>query len=73
MLNTSTSKLRFQQVATEYEQIKNAGIDPQVSELAEYHGLGWTAARACGLPERARTQIASAPKMIVPRAPSMKK
>ena len=35
-------------MATEYEQIKNAGIDPQVSELAEYHGLGWTAARACG-------------------------
>ena len=31
---------RFQQVATEYEQIKSAGIDPQVAELAEYHGLG---------------------------------
>ena len=37
---------RFQQVATEYEQIKNAGIDPQVSELAEYHGLGRTRAVA---------------------------
>jgi len=31
---------RFQQVATEYEQIKSAGIDPQVAELAEYHSLG---------------------------------
>ena len=31
---------RFQQVASEYEQIKSAGIDPQVAELAEYHGLG---------------------------------
>lgn len=30
-------------MATEYEQIKNAGIDPQVSELAEYHGLGTAA------------------------------
>ena len=35
---------RFQQVASEYEQIKSAGIDPQVAELAEYHGLGWDAA-----------------------------
>lgn len=32
--------VRFQQVASEYEQIKSAGIDPQVQELAEYHGLG---------------------------------
>ena len=31
---------RFQQVATEYEQIKSAGIDPQVQELADHHGLG---------------------------------
>ena len=27
-------------MASEYEQIKSAGIDPQVAELAEYHGLG---------------------------------
>lgn len=27
-------------MATEYEQIKSAGIDPQVAELAEYHSLG---------------------------------
>lgn len=40
---SDTSLRRFQQVATEYEQIKNAGIDPQVSELAEYHGLGTAA------------------------------
>ncbi|CAE7716288.1 unnamed protein product, partial [Symbiodinium sp. CCMP2456] len=33
------AQLRFQQVASEYEQIKSAGIDPQVAELAEYHGL----------------------------------
>jgi len=31
--------MRFQQVAAEYEQIKTAGIDPQVSELAEHFGL----------------------------------
>eukprot|EP00913_Durusdinium_trenchii_P014624 g13723.t1 len=37
---------RFQQVATEYEQIKSAGIDPQVSELAEHHGLDERATRA---------------------------
>ncbi|CAE7766415.1 unnamed protein product, partial [Symbiodinium necroappetens] len=40
------AQMRFQQVATEYEQIKNAGIDPQVSELAEYHGLDDRATRA---------------------------
>ena len=27
-------------MASEYEQIKSAGIDPQVAELSEYHGLG---------------------------------
>lgn len=38
--------MRFQQVATEYEQIKSAGIDPQVAELAEYHSLDERATRA---------------------------
>lgn len=33
-------------MATEYEQIKSAGINPQVSELAEYHGLDERATRA---------------------------
>ena len=40
MLCAQTWQSRFQQVASEYEQIKSAGIDPQVAELAEYHGLG---------------------------------
>ncbi|CAK9097341.1 unnamed protein product [Durusdinium trenchii] len=42
----SLAQMRFQQVATEYEQIKSAGIDPQVSELAEHHGLDERATRA---------------------------
>lgn len=33
-------------MASEYEQIKSAGIDPQVAELAEYHGLDDRATRA---------------------------
>ncbi|CAJ1403599.1 unnamed protein product [Effrenium voratum] len=40
------AQMRFQQVAVEYEQIKSAGIDPQVQELAEYHGLDERATRA---------------------------
>eukprot|EP00913_Durusdinium_trenchii_P021124 g19848.t1 len=40
------AQMRFQQVATEYEQIKSAGIDPQVAELAEYHSLDERATRA---------------------------
>ncbi|CAE8654469.1 unnamed protein product [Polarella glacialis] len=40
------AQMRFQQVATEYEQIKNAGIAPEVAELAEYHGLDERATRA---------------------------
>ncbi|CAK9040087.1 2'-phosphotransferase [Durusdinium trenchii] len=35
----SLAQLRFQQVAAEYEQIKTAGVDPQVTELAEHFGL----------------------------------
>ncbi|CAE7595741.1 unnamed protein product [Symbiodinium natans] len=46
MDSEALAQMRFQQVATEYEQIKNAGIDPQVSELAEYHGLDDRATRA---------------------------
>merc|ERR1740123_2897816 len=40
------AQMRFQQVAAEYEQIKHAGIAPEVAELAEYHGLDDRATRA---------------------------
>lgn len=40
------AQLRFQQVAAEYEQVKTAGIAPEVQELAEYHGLDERATRA---------------------------
>jgi len=40
------AQMRFQQVAQEYEQIKTAGIAPEISELAEYHGLDDRATRA---------------------------
>mmetsp|Transcript_39766 Transcript_39766/g.91987 ORF Transcript_39766/g.91987 Transcript_39766/m.91987 type:complete len:407 (-) Transcript_39766:122-1342(-) len=46
MDSEALAQMRFQQVASEYEQIKSAGIDPQVSELAEYHGLDDRATRA---------------------------
>jgi len=40
------AQMRFQQVAAEYEQLKHAGIAPEVAEFAEYHALDDRATRA---------------------------
>jgi len=40
------AQMRFQQVAQEYEAVKSVGIRPEISELAEYHGLDDRATRA---------------------------
>merc|ERR1719436_2161809 len=46
MDNESLAAFRFQQVAAEYENMKNFGIAPEIAELAEYHGLDDRATRA---------------------------
>merc|ERR1719350_300593 len=43
---SAVHKMRYQQVAAEYEQAKHAGISAEVAELAEYHGLDERATRA---------------------------
>eukprot|EP00930_Biecheleria_cincta_P054986 TRINITY_DN4135_c0_g1_i2.p1 TRINITY_DN4135_c0_g1~~TRINITY_DN4135_c0_g1_i2.p1 ORF type:complete len:537 (+),score=105.63 TRINITY_DN4135_c0_g1_i2:207-1613(+) len=40
------AQIRFQQVASQYDQAKNNEIDPQVQELAEHHSLDDRAMRA---------------------------
>jgi len=40
------ARLRFQQVAAQYDQMKHAGIRPEVAELAEHLGLDDRATRA---------------------------
>merc|ERR550532_829994 len=46
MDSETLAQMRFQQAAADYEQTKVAGIAPEVSELAEYHGLDDRATRA---------------------------
>lgn len=48
-------RMRFQQVAFEYEQMKHAGIAPEIAELAEYHGLDDRAKRALDEEMKKRT------------------
>merc|ERR1719245_2529620 len=40
------AKMRYQQVAAEYDQQKHFGISPEVAELSEYHGLDDRATKA---------------------------